>query len=1242
MENIYNLNNITMKNNTVEKRKATILRKRQKKEASKAAYYEKHKTKIDNRNEAKAILQAGEFYSSLFNNKLKSYFINCKIDYRMLWYGNKNAIYIDDDNANKLTHLYFNKYNKQIFSIYKDPQYYYDDKKKIPYNEIVNKSMYGQYIETTEFSKTYYASDTFQLKKLMTEEIYYLYEANDQYKRQDILDIYDIKILENVKEEKNKKFNIAKMKMKEAFPLKYPELVGHIEDELKNDGFCVFNNFLTEYEHIKEDEFIKLCSEVEPVIKEDGISSEQLYHVCKKKDISLYAFDITKKCFLKYVSKNRNYKALVYYAINNHMYLVNNEIAQSLIKTAVDIETKINSIYFDDEYEEAENIFDKLEIKENIDIKELLTYDESCIVIYPTKNLNQQLIDLMNNNIKPYIKRCKKTLITNMIINKSKTIKFYLFSDENDQSQNINFKKVKDICEKEEIEFKNQTFTSVITQIKNKIIKQKQQRINFTKDFRKEFFQNNKLCNNKECNIKLKKGDREIDHIIPLSQGGTNDLENLQALCKECHFDKTQDDITDENINISKTHSSFSNVVSKVLESNLNKSLAFVEKIKHIGFEKSPLDFGLEDDEDDTKSASLDINGCRRNILRFNEYDYPLFTCLDSFTEYNGQTTPGLYYVESDNYMPLRGNGFYYYPVIKYCLDNNIINESDIKYCLLSSLVTPHNYFNDFIDYCVDNIEDSKLAINSLIGSFAISKDNKFWKSLLITENLDEARELFFNSNGVFINMQESERGIFYNVFQEYNSLNMETERIIYDMIVQMEAVEMHKLRTIIDNKGGQITEYKTDCIRFNYNGEFPFKLIDDKNIDEFNYYKYDFPFNEKIEEFYYPDGNPKYKVEDSAELKIELKKQWVRKNTYSYIKSDFNIINDVEDNNFQPLVEQILNLNGCFIEGIAGSGKSYLINCIVEEIKNKGMDVNLLTPTNLSAIIIGGMTLDKFNKKLKSVEILKNLVKDYIIIDEVSMMKEIFYKMLSVIKMYKPSVKIILVGHSLQFSPVKDRIGDKTTDYYFNSDIFKELVHSNKLILTKCRRSDNKHFNNCCNVNNVNINDYGKNIEDFNICYTNVKRIQINKLLMNKAKEKNKIKKLVSLELPKFKYSKISQDVYLTIGTPIMSIKNVKKLNFVNSEMFTIKKIDKNEEIITISNLYSKSTDCAIYKDIDIPFKKFQNWFHVAYCITSHKSQGQTINKPYSIHDWDRMDETCKYVSLSRASKFEYVNIIA
>ena len=40
-------------------------------------------------------------------------------------------------------------------------------------------------------------------------------------------------------------------------------------------------------------------------------------------------------------------------------------------------------------------------------------------------------------------------------------------------------------------------------------------------------------------------------------------------------------------------------------------------------------------------------------------------------------------------------------------------------------------------------------------------------------------------------------------------------------------------------------------------------------------------------------------------------------------------------------------------------------------------------------------------------------------------------------------------------------------------------------------------------------------------------------------------------------------------------------------------------------------------------------------------ESQGQTYNKPYTIHEWSKLDRSLRYVALSRATLKELINII-
>jgi hypothetical protein len=131
-----------------------------------------------------------------------------------------------------------------------------------------------------------------------------------------------------------------------------------------------------------------------------------------------------------------------------------------------------------------------------------------------------------------------------------------------------------------------------------------------------------------------------------------------------------------------------------------------------------------------------------------------VFTVFDKVEEYKKNSIKaGLYFVETENTLLLRGNGWYYHNMIDYCLQNKIITKDNIKFMIKSSLTIPHDYYNKFIKYCDEHItEYNKLAINGMIGNFKPNVNKRAnWKSMCITSNSCESFENYMKKDGGFI-----------------------------------------------------------------------------------------------------------------------------------------------------------------------------------------------------------------------------------------------------------------------------------------------------------------------------------------------------------------------------------------------------------------------------------------------------------------------------------------------------------
>jgi 5-methylcytosine-specific restriction enzyme A len=835
--------------------------------------------------------------------------------------------------------------------------------------------------------------------------------------------------------------------MKNATPLMY-NCISEYREFLQNTGTCVVDNFIGMYgEELKltRDKFIDMCKEYynnknQCWSVEHGITPQCVNSICEKYDITHYCLDVHKSVIIKSIAQRRKYKALIYFSVNNHMYLIMDDVMRKSLVETVKEKENWNTSLLSDEVEEKTNIYDDYDIIENP--KTFFTETKNTIYMFSrlgTTSINDIFQSLIVDHGVPDNIKCKKTKIEAFKYKKNNII--YMFVCDPNAVHNITYKEVKVLCEKNDLPFKNQTFMQVVKQLRSKYFDEITGRIKFTKEFKEMVLEKSeKKCAGCQCCLESKKYD--IDHIKPLASGGTNEIDNLQALCKACHRDKT----ANENeqglyVKFSDTESCFNNTVQEIMNSALSHAYAFVEPIREPTKGK--------------KLFTIDINKCRRNILLNHKHDYCIFNVMDEPEEYkDSKIIEGLYYIETDSYFPLRGNGWYYHSLVQYCLDNKIITKNNIQYVIYSSSTVKHDYYNGFINYCNDHIlnydqiqeyyntrtdeninfegapqEDEtcinlnddgeyekiyvvknkcvlsdykKSCINSMIGGFKPNTQKKVnWRSVHVTESKIEALQYSLQYEGSFMSSFVSNNKLFFHVFAPSKTTNIETERPLYDQIVQQEAMELHRLKTLVESKGGIVTDINTDAITCTFpDDKFPFGLIDAApgcgaatQLKNLNGYYWD-----ELKTV------PKYKLEPNAKrVKYPKLVHYMRFDNYTLHTEPWDITPDVPDNNFEPLINKILDSNASWlINGPPGAGKTTLINKIKEYLTNNNKVYKCLAPTNLAALLIDGTTVHKFACKLKKLTKFMETQLDYIFVDEVSMLHSNFYKILMIIKQLK------------------------------------------------------------------------------------------------------------------------------------------------------------------------------------------------------------------------------------------------
>ena len=698
----------------------------------------------------------------------------------------------------------------------------------------------------------------------------------------------------------------------------------------------------------------------------------------------------------------------------------------------------------------------------------------------------------------------------------------------------------------------------------------------------------------------------------------------------------------------------------------------------------------------------IDFKGEYPNLMKHRENYWPKYSVMDTPRPFSGtidQEKAGWYYVVTNRTFPFRGSSWY--PVQTVCLGlhHKLISLDNIKYEWIPSTTLAEDHFVPYlerIDQAFEGLDCEfttttvstrgtdkqwtfkslqKAVKCSLVGAFAQKERHSEWvkatasPALASTWSISDGSDQECFVSQPLLHSKHRYKEIYVGQFSR--TLAIESSGcIIRAEILEASSRAMFALEYATKQIGGTPLWRKTDAVA----GMGPC-------IDITSYY-----WDKEGE-------SPMLQFEDPAPPKDERKPREVREPLadcifHYYLGYKWHVDSSYDGHAMDYATKLVDSKKGFFLNGRAGTGKTTLANAAVGVLEDRGINYMAFSTTHVSKKKMGSPksqlrvgkhanTIDSLYRRWRHnqqfvITALKKV--EYLLVDEVSMMREKFYAMLCHIKRVIPGMKIVLIGDYLQFMAVKDSwSGD-----YENSAAIFDLCDGYKIHLTKFRRGDGAGqdlFNICTDVidgKEVNVSEFPVTEEtEENIAFYHKTRIPINAKWMDKVCSGLPDSKLIKLE--KIPDDDHSQDVTLCENMPVICIRKSKAMDVDNGERFTILNFSdvphyvamKKPELkqhckdkglkcsgkkeVLLERLLEASSDIVLRltedsetKPVRVPRHLFQKHFYVAYSITYYQSQGSTIRGKYTIHDWDgpHVNWRAKYVALSRATSKSNVQI--
>lgn len=389
------------------------------------------------------------------------------------------------------------------------------------------------------------------------------------------------------------------------------------------------------------------------------------------------------------------------------------------------------------------------------------------------------------------------------------------------------------------------------------------------------------------------------------------------------------------------------------------------------------------------------------------------------------------------------------------------------------------------------------------------------------------------------------------------------------------------------------------------------------------------------------------------------------------------------------------------FIQGLAGSGKSYLIHCIKQEMQSLGRQLAVVAPTGIAAELVGGVTIHSMFKLGAHPYFPHNVVEQYrgyqeivkhistLIIDEASMLRaDVFDTIDTLCKKAKGNnkapfggIQIVLIGDLYQLPPVYNN-DEKATSYlkdtyghenplFFDAACYKKGNFHHEKLTGNHRQEEVDFIENLRNISQgIKLKDaltyFNKHVQhaDENVPIVTAYKREAQRInddrLSQLPGEQREFKATVSgpyyageTGLQHIETFHVPQCLKLKIGARVMICKNGPENRYVNGSIGRVYsfgqdsisvRLDKGDLVDLKKEKWDQQEYVLNHNDqLELnTIGTFEQYpLKLAYAITIHKAQGQTWENVYiDLGQQGAFAEGQVYVALSRVKTFEGVRL--